>query len=311
MLIASKLTAVIHQRPDVSDIQIIPGSPVMVDSPAGYAAFDDEIVTPLDIDLFAASPTVVGQGWKYRVFSRGGRLSGAVNLTNSRVRFSLFATNASRQEFGLRLRIIRGAAVSLDDLGAPAVYRDLADAQSGLTLVTGPEGAGKTTTLAALIDHINKTSTCRLSTIEEPIEYSHRSENAFITQREISPSTRSFRDVALITVREDPDVIAVSDIPDRETADALLAAADAGRAILAVVPGQDAIGALERLLGLYQPAARQATAERIARHLNGVIAQTLTRTQNAGTWEMHPCVTMRDGIPALMQQALDACCEAA
>lgn len=308
MLIASKLTDVIHQHPDVTDIRVIPGSPVMVGSPSGYAAFDDEIVTPLDIDLFAASPTVVGQGWKYRVFSRGGRLSGAVDLTNSRVRFSLFATNAARQEFGLRLRIIRGAPIALDKLGAPPVFRELVEMQTGLTLITGPEGAGKTTTLAALVDHINQTSPCRITTIEEPIEYLHKSACAFVTQREIGPSTRSFRDVAFITVREDPDVIATSDIPDRETADALLAASDAGRSVFAIVPASDAAGAVDRLLGLYQPAARRAAGERLGRHLNGIIAQTLNRAADGATWVMRPQVTLRGDLPTLVRRVLDTQC---
>lgn len=284
MMIASKLTEVIHQHGNITDIHVTPGKPILVRSPGGYVAFDDEIVTNLDIDQFAANPTVVGQGWKYRVFSRGGKLSGAVNLTNSRVRFTLFESDKDKREISILLRVIRGEPLPIEALNYPSVFREFAAQEAGLVLITGPTGSGKTTTLSALIDHINRHRNCRIYTVEEPVEYVHKSKSAFVVQREIGPSTRSFADGVQLTLREDPDVIAVGDIPDRESAAALLNAARSGRAVFAVVPGECCNGALEHLLGFFEGAEREERRQSLAFCLTGVICQSLAPSPDKKSW---------------------------
>lgn len=284
MMIASKLTEVIHQHGNITDIHVTPGKPILVRSPGGYTAFDDEIVTNLDIDQFAANPSVVGKGWKYRVFSRGGKLSGAVNLTTSRVRFTLFGSGKDKHEISIFLRVIRGEPLPIEALDYPSVFQEFAEQEAGLVLITGPAGSGKTTTLSALIDHINRHRTCRIYTVEEPIEYVHKSKTAFVVQREIGPTTRSFGDGVQHTLLEDPDVIAVGDIPDRETAAALLNAAKSGRAVFAIVPGGCCNDALERLLGFFDGAEREERRQSLAFCLTGVICQSLAPSPDKKSW---------------------------
>src|SRR5262249_8468602 len=133
------------------------------------------------------------------------------------------------------IRVIPSEMKTADELGLPRVIRDLADLEKGLILVTGPTGSGKSTTLAALIDHINTTRRCNIITIEDPIEFVHRQKLSMVNQREVSNHTRAFKNALRSALREDPDVILVGEMRDHETIALAITAAETGHLVFATV----------------------------------------------------------------------------
>ncbi|HEX2030824.1 MAG TPA: PilT/PilU family type 4a pilus ATPase, partial [Actinomycetota bacterium] len=153
-----------------------------------------------------------------------------------------FRVNAFRQRGSISIvaRLVRIGSPSMEDLGLPAVVRTLADEPRGLILVTGPTGSGKTTTLAAMIDHINATRSCHIVTIEDPIEVLHPDRQAAVNQREVSVDCDSFIDAMRSAMRQDPDVILIGEMRDSETVQAALAAAETGHLVLSTLHTIDA-----------------------------------------------------------------------
>ena len=191
-----------------------------------------------------------------------------------------FRVNAFRQRgtVGLVFRLVRSGARSFEDLGLPPAVRTLADEQRGLVLVTGPTGSGKTTTLAAMIDHINHTRECHVVTIEDPIEVLHRDEIAAISQREVGFDTESFLTALRSALREDPDVILVGEMRDAETVATALSAAETGHLVFSTLHTIDCVETINRIVDFF-PANQQHQARiSLAGALKGTICQRLVPT---------------------------------
>ena len=191
-----------------------------------------------------------------------------------------FRVNVFRQRgsIGLVMRLVRAQAQSFDQLGLPEVVARLAGEHRGLILVTGPTGSGKTTTLAAMIDHINANRECHIITIEDPIEVLHPPGKAEVNQREIGFDTQDFASAMRAAMRQDPDVILVGEMRDQETVAAALSAAETGHLVLSTLHTIDAPETINRIVDFFPPHQQNQIRVALAGSLKGTICQRLVRT---------------------------------
>ena len=182
-----------------------------------------------------------------------------------------------RSSVALAFRRVRSVPGSADELFLPPSVLKLADEHRGLVLVTGPTGSGKTTTLAAMIDHINRTRPCHIITIEDPIEYLHTDVLASIGQREVGFDTDSFASAMRVVLRQDPDVILVGEMRDLETASTALTAAETGHLVLSTLHTIDATETITRIVDFFPPHQQNQVRASLGGALRGTIAQRLVR----------------------------------
>jgi twitching motility protein PilT len=190
-----------------------------------------------------------------------------------------FRVNAfyQRSTVALVFRRVKAVPGTAEELGLPSVIYELADEQRGLVLVTGPTGSGKTTTLASMVDHINHTRACHIVTIEDPIEYLHRDHVAAIEQREVGFDTDSFASAMRVVLRQDPDVILVGEMRDKETAFAALSAAETGHLVLSTLHTINATETISRVVDFFPPYQQSQIRVSLAGSIRGTIAQRLVR----------------------------------
>jgi twitching motility protein PilT len=174
-------------------------------------------------------------------------------------------------------RIIPYKVLTLEQIGAPDVFKSMCDYNNGLVLVTGPTGSGKSTTLSAMINHINQTTPCHILTLEDPLEFIHEPVKAMISQREIGGHTESFASALRAALREDPDVILVGEMRDLETIQLAISAAETGHLVFGTLHTNSAAKTVDRIIDVF-PADRQAQIRTmLAESLRGVIAQQLPK----------------------------------
>jgi len=185
--------------------------------------------------------------------------------------------NAAQQRgsISLAVRLLPPKIPTIDELGLPAICRELAMKPRGLVVVTGPTGSGKSTTMAAMIQHLNTNETRHVVTIEDPIEYVHTSIKCAITQRQLGTDTLSFDNALKHILRQDPDVILVGEMRDSETADAVLTVAETGHFILTTGHAPSSTQAIERIIDLFPPHQRHLAQVRLASLLVAALCQTL------------------------------------
>ncbi len=191
-----------------------------------------------------------------------------------------FRVNAyyQRSSVALAMRRVRPNAATVEELGLPEVVDQLAEEQRGLVLVTGPTGSGKTTTLAAMVDHINHIRSCHIVTIEDPIEYLHTDDLAAIDQREVGFDTNSFSSAMRVVLRQDPDVILVGEMRDAETVSAALTAAETGHLVLSTLHTINATETINRIVDFFPPYQQTQVRVSLAGSLKGIICQRLLAT---------------------------------
>src|SRR5215211_6460933 len=182
---------------------------------------------------------------------------------------------SQRESLAGAFRMIPDALKTLEELGLPNSLYQLANKPRGLVLVTGPTGSGKSTTLAALIDEINRTRADHMITIEDPIEFLHRHKQCVVNQREIGPDATSFADALRGALRQDPDVILLGEMRDLETISTALTAAETGHLVFATLHTQDAASTIDRLIDVFPGAQQEQVRVQIAATLQGVVTQTL------------------------------------
>jgi len=188
-----------------------------------------------------------------------------------------FRVSAFRQRgfVGLVLRRVVPGTPGFDALGLPVGVARLADEQSGLVLVTGLAGSGRTSTIAAIVDHVNQTRACHIVTIENPIEVLHPDKRSIVTQREVGTDTVSYESALRHALRQDPDVVMVGKLPDADTARAALEAADVGKLVISTMPTVGAVDTVVRLVEMFPPHLRAQTRSTLARALRGIISMRL------------------------------------
>jgi twitching motility protein PilT len=166
---------------------------------------------------------------------------------------------------------------SVEDLRLPVVCEKLAEERRGMILVTGTTGSGKSTTLAAMIDYINRTRTGHVITIEDPIEFLHRDKRSFVNQREVDVDTRSFSEALRGALRQDPDVILVGEMRDYETIETAITAAETGHLVLSTLHTLDATETINRIVSVFPPHQQKGVRIQLASVLRGVISMRLVR----------------------------------
>ena len=188
-----------------------------------------------------------------------------------------FRVNVCLQDgtISLSCRPVRVSTPTITELGLPEVCRDLALKTSGLVLVTGPTGCGKSTTLAAMMDYINRTVKRKVVTIEDPVEYVHRDNKCFFSQRELGRDTRSFASALKHVLRQDPDVILVGEMRDLETMAAVLTAAETGHLVLTTLHTPGTPEAIDRFIDVFPPHQQQQVRTQLSITLEGVLYQVL------------------------------------
>jgi twitching motility protein PilT len=195
-----------------------------------------------------------------------------------------FRVNVFRQRGSMSvvMRRVRLGGASFDELGRPGVVRQLAEAPRGLVLVTGPTGAGKTTTLASMIEHINKNKAVHILTIEDPIEVLHPHRKATVNQRELGVDVDSYVDAMRSAMRQDPDVILIGEMRDTDTVAAALAAAETGHLVLSTLHTTDAVETVNRIVDFFPPFQQHQVRVTLASVLRGVMCQRLVPRVGGG-----------------------------
>jgi twitching motility protein PilT len=183
-----------------------------------------------------------------------------------------------RESLGGAFRMIPTELKTLEDLGLPQQLHELSGKPRGLVLVTGPTGSGKSTTLAAVIDEINRTRSDHIMTIEDPIEFLHRHKRCIVNQREIGPDATSFAEALRGALRQDPDVILLGEMRDLETIATALTAAETGHLVFATLHTQDAPSTVDRLIDVFPAAQQEQVRIQIASTIQGIVTQTLIPT---------------------------------
>lgn len=196
-----------------------------------------------------------------------------------RFRVSAFV---QRDSVGAVLRLVPAQIPSPEDLGLPDEVIEWADHRKGLILVCGPHGSGTSTTLAALVDRINRARACHILTIEQPIEFLHQHRAALVNQREVGEDTASFERGLRYAVRQDPDVLVVGELPDVETIRLALAAAETGQLVLATLRTVDAVKTIERIVDVFPAEQQPQVRLQLANNLRGIVVQQLVPALDGG-----------------------------
>jgi twitching motility protein PilT len=254
-----------------SDLHMVVGSPATYRIDGALVAADGVApLTPEDINeafLQLTTPEERENFHRHLELDFGYTLPGVGRLR----------CNAAQQRgsISLAVRLLPPKIPTIDELELPQIFKELALKPRGLLVITGPTGSGKTTTIAAMIHHLNTEMTRHVVTIEDPIEYVYPSIKCAITQRELGADTLSFANALKHILRQDPDVILVGEMRDPDTADAVLTVAETGHFILTTGHAPSASQAVERIIDLFPPHQRHLAQSRLASLIIGVVCQTL------------------------------------
>jgi twitching motility protein PilT len=282
-----------------SDIHLKLGRPPVLRRDGGLAALETAPLTEADL---ASILEIVGRRSPERLarFHETGDLDIAYQDED----LPRFRVNAYRQRgaTSFAFRVIPRNVPSLEQLGIPAVVRTLAEEHRGLILVTGATGSGKTTTLAAMIDHMNKTRSQHIITIEDPIEILHPDQCCIVNQREIGLDTTDFGQALRRALRQDPDVILIGELRDAETAQTALQAAESGHLVLSTLHTIDAAETVGRMVEFFPPEKQQVIRAIMAGVLRGVVSQRLLPKEGGGRVAAIEAMVMNARIADLIRE---------
>jgi len=210
-------------------------------------------------------------------------------------RFRVNAFNQNRGA-GAVFRTIPSRILSMEDLGCPAVFKDISDVPRGIVLVTGPTGSGKSTTLAAMVDYKNDNEFGHILTVEDPIEFVHESKKCLVNQREVHRDTLGFNEALRSALREDPDIILVGEMRDLETIRLALSAAETGHLVFGTLHTSSAAKTIDRIIDVFPAAEKDMVRSMLSESLRAVIAQTLIKKIGGGRIAAHEIMI---GTPAI------------
>lgn len=255
---------------EASDLYLTVGRPPMYRVEGTIQAIGDKNFTP---DELAALADAMMTEKQRREFAQTLEM----NLAQSLPAVARFRVNilTQRGSVGMVIRRIKADVSSLDDLGLPSILKDITMTKRGLVLVVGATGSGKSTTLAAMIDHRNNHEAGHIITIEDPIEFVHRHKQSIVTQREVGSDTHSFQAALKNTLRQAPDVILIGEIRDTETMEAAITFAETGHLCLGTLHSNNANQAIERIMNFFQPERHGQMYLQLSLNLRSIVSQRL------------------------------------
>jgi len=269
------LTELMHG--EGSDLHVKVGSPPMIRLPEGLVRLERSPIT--NDEAMDIADGIIPEDRLDR-FVDAGEIDFAYSIAHvGRFRVNVFKQRGS---ISMVLRKLRFGGPPFEEIGLPDAVRAISDEQRGLILVTGPTGSGKTTTLAAMIDYINKTKPVHIVTIEDPIEVLHKDDLASINQREVGNDTQDFLVALRAAMRQDPDVILIGEMRDTETVRAAIAAAETGHLVMSTLHTVDATETVNRVIDFFPPYQQKQVRLALAGTLRGIICQRLVPTTDGG-----------------------------
>lgn len=273
------------QEYDASDLHLIAGVPPAFRVNGEIVLAESDVLLESDIDEIAFRLLNDSQREK---FEREWELCISMrHPVAGRVRVTFYKRNGHPE---LSFRFCGDRVSTREELGLPAKIDELARRPNGLVLITGPTGAGKTTTLNYMVNRINSERRCKVVTIEDPIEYVHQNDRAIVVQQEVLTDVHSFNRALIHVLRQDPDVIVVGEVRDPEAIATALSAAETGHLVLATMHSPNVSHALERMIGIFEGSAQRQVVLQLANALQGIISQDLVpsadRTRRVLAYEL-------------------------
>jgi len=255
---------------DASDLHLVVGVPPAFRVNGEIIIADEDALTVEDIEEMADS--LLNELQKKKFEQEWELCISLLHSVAGRVRMTFYRRNGHPE---MSFRFCGDRIANRGELGLPVHLDELARKPNGLVLITGPTGAGKTTTLNYLVDLINSERRCKIVTIEDPIEFVHQNKRAIVVQQEVLTDVRSFNRALIHVLRQDPDVIVVGEMRDHEAISTAMTAAETGHLVLATMHSPNASHALERIVGVFEGSAQRQIILQLANALQGIISQEL------------------------------------
>ncbi|MCH9704544.1 MAG: type IV pilus twitching motility protein PilT [Proteobacteria bacterium] len=282
---------------DASDLHISTGLPPMLRMNGEMTKFDVPDLTADDVHKMIRT-LCTDENWAH--FEENWDLDCSYQL-GEKARFRVNAFQQTRGP-GIVCRTIPTKILSLAELGAPDIFKDISNQPRGIVLVTGPTGSGKSTTLAAMIDEINRTKKEHILTVEDPVEFVHRPQLSLINQREVGAHTKSFAASLRAALREDPDIILVGELRDPETIGLALTAAETGHLVFGTLHTSSAAKTIDRVIDVFPAAEKEMIRAMLSESLKAVISQTLLRKKGGGRIAAHEIMISTPPIRNLIRE---------
>ncbi len=262
-------------RDGASDIHIAKGLPVKYRKDGRIQSMTEDVLSGEDCDRIAKELA----GSEYETFLANGELDSADTFAGNRCRIHIFKAQGHPS---VALRLLRDRIPKLEDLGLPPVVPDFTKLHKGIVLVTGETGSGKSTTLAALLDAINHTRQDHIVTLEDPVEYVYTPDLCVINQREVGKDTKSFSEGLRASLREDPNVILIGEMRDRDTIETAITAAETGHLVFATLHTGSASDAVDRIVQVFPEGAQAQIRLQLSMTLQAVLTQQLVPAKGGG-----------------------------
>ena len=269
-----KLEQLAKDNKKISDFHLRAGAPMAYRQTGEIVKVADTPVTAQDLkDLLSMNCNEV----ELERFEKTHELDSAVMLSGLRFRANFYKTINGPAAV---LRRVESKIPNMEDFNLPPALYDIIDYHKGLVLITGPTGSGKSTTLAAIVNEINKTKTHNILTVEDPVEFIHKDEKSIISHREVGKQTQSFANALRAALREDPDVILVGELRDLETVSLALTAAETGHLVFGTLHTSGAPATINRIIDVFPPDQQEQIRAQISTSLKMVVTQRLLKTKD-------------------------------